>query len=48
MAHNKNRNRGLSSHARRAIREEIFVKTINRKRNHEGCTARSKRVNGKV
>lgn len=43
MAHTKNRGRGMSSHARRRIREESYVKTLNRKRNLQGCTARGKR-----
>jgi hypothetical protein len=48
MAHVKNTNRGNSSHARRIAKHEIFVKTLNRKKNHEGCTNKNIRLNGKV
>ena len=47
MAHTKNRNRGSSSRARRIARDEIYAKTLNRKRNLDGCTAKSRRLNGK-
>lgn len=47
MARTKDRSRGQSSHARRVIREEMYVKELNRKRNHAGCAARSRKVNGK-
>lgn len=48
MAHNRDKSRGQSSRARRVVREEMFIKDLNRKRNQDGCTARSRRVNGKV
>jgi len=48
MAHNKDRSRGQSSRARRLIREKLYIKNLNRKHNHAGCTARSRRVNEKV
>jgi hypothetical protein len=47
MAHVKDRSRGQGSRARRRIREELYIKNLNRKRNHAGCAARSERVNGK-
>jgi hypothetical protein len=47
MARMKDRSRGQSSRARRVIREEMFIKNLNRKRNHAGCTARARKVNGK-
>ncbi len=47
MARAKDRSRGQSSRARRVIREEMFIKDLNRKRNHAGCDARARRTNGK-
>jgi hypothetical protein len=47
MARMKDRSRGQSSRARRVIRDEMLVKELNRKRNHAGCAARSRRTNGK-
>ena len=48
MARVKDNSRGQSSRARRVVREEMFIKDLNRKRNQDGCAARSRRVNGKV
>jgi hypothetical protein len=48
MAHAKDRSRGQSSRARRQVREELYIKNLNRKRNHAGCAARSRKTNGKV
>jgi hypothetical protein len=42
MARNKNASRGQSSNTQRRVREEMFVKTLNRKKNHEGTNARRK------
>lgn len=47
MAHVKDRSRGQGSRARRRVREEMFIKNLNRKRNHAGCESRSQRVNRK-
>ena len=47
MAHVKDRSRGQGSRARRRVREEMFIKNLNRKRNHAGCESRSRKVNGK-
>jgi hypothetical protein len=37
--------RGMSSRAMRVARDEMYRKALNRKKNHEGCANRSKRVN---
>ena len=42
MARNKDTSRGQSSRTQRRIREEMFTKTLNRKKNHEGTNARRK------
>jgi len=48
MGKNNTNNRGFSSNAMRKRKHEIFMKTLNRKANHEGTSKRSQRVNGKV
>lgn len=41
-----NRNtRGMSSAAMRKMRDVMFTKALNRKKNHEGCANRNKKVN---
>lgn len=44
MAKCNNKNRGFSSRDLRRLREESFVKTLNRKQNLIGCTARNARI----
>lgn len=48
MGKNNTNNRGFSSNAMRKRKHEMFVKTLNRKANHEGTSSRSQRANGKV
>jgi hypothetical protein len=48
MGKNNTKSRGFGSNAMRKRKHEMFVKTLNRKANHEGTTKRSQRVNGKV
>ena len=45
MGKNNTNTRGFSSRALRDNRVKDYVKTINRKKNIEGCTNRNKRSN---
>lgn len=35
--------RGMGSRAMRKMRDVMFTKTLNRKKNHEGCANRNKK-----
>lgn len=45
MGKNNTNTRGFSSKAKRDFRISDYVKTLNRKKNLQGCTARNKRTN---
>lgn len=47
MGKNNTNSRGFSSNTLRKFKIEMLKKSINRKQNISGSTARSKRVNGK-